>query len=78
MEEEERFVLDAEVLSVIDNRAFRARLDNGHEFVAFFASRMCGASGSKLQIGSRICVKFSPCDLSKAAIVETVESEGKR
>jgi translation initiation factor IF-1 len=76
MEAEERFVLDAAVESVINHRAFRARLANGHEFVAFEAGPMAEGGQKGLRPGCRIRVEFSPCDLSKARIVGQVESEG--
>lgn len=75
-EAEERFVLDAGVESVINHRAFRARLANGHEFVAFEAGRTAEGGQEDLRPGSRIRAEFSPCDLSKARIVGRVESEG--
>jgi translation initiation factor IF-1 len=78
METEERFILDAEVGSVISNRAFHALLANGHDFVAFLDGRTAGGKQADLRPGSRIRVEFSPCDLSKARIVEWVESEGAR
>lgn len=59
------FVLDAEVVDVISYKAFRARLRNGHEFVAFFA---CAADVRPLAVGDRITVEMSPCDMSKGRI----------
>ncbi len=59
------FELDAEVVDVISSRAFRARLRNGHEFVAFFA---CAADARPLCPGERIRVEMSPCDMSKGRI----------
>lgn len=59
------FVLDAEVSDVLSYRAFRARLRNGHEFVAFFA---CSADARPLHPGDRIKVEMSPCDMAKGRI----------
>jgi translation initiation factor IF-1 len=64
--ESDWFVLDAEVREVISYKALRARLRNGHEFVAFFAS---GAEAGALAPGDRITVEMSPCDMSKGRIV---------
>ncbi|MDZ4200143.1 MAG: hypothetical protein U1E27_12765 [Kiritimatiellia bacterium] len=73
---DERFVLDASVVSVINNRAFRAELSNGHGFVAFYAARGLNPVPEEIRTGSRIRAEFSPCDMSKARIVESVKSEG--
>lgn len=59
------FVLDAEVCAVIDFKALRARLRNGHEFVAFFASE---SEARPMSPGDRITVDMSPCDMSKGRI----------
>jgi translation initiation factor IF-1 len=63
--ESDWFVLDAEVREVISYKALRARLRNGHEFVAFFAS---GAEAWTAAPGDRIAVEMSPCDMSKGRI----------
>ncbi len=75
-EAEERFVLDAWVKDVINQRAFRAELSNGHRFVAFRAGRPSSEPSSEPVPGLRIRVEFSPCDMSKARIVEMAEGEG--
>ncbi len=59
------FELDATVVAVINSKAFRARLRNGHEFVAFFA---CPADVRPLSAGDIIRVEMSPCDMSKGRI----------
>ncbi|OQW97894.1 MAG: hypothetical protein BWK77_00650 [Verrucomicrobia bacterium A1] len=58
-------MLDAEVGDVIGCKALRARLRNGHEFVAFFAA---GAEARTPMPGDRITVEMSPCDMSKGRI----------
>ncbi len=63
--ESDWFVLDAEVREVISYKALRARLSNGHEFVAFFASE---AEARRLVPGEHIRVGMSPCDMSKGRI----------
>lgn len=62
----ERFVLDAEILAVISNRAFRARLGNGHEIVAFGPPEVLGHPAMP---GERVRVEMSPCDMSKGRIL---------
>lgn len=64
--EGERFILDAELLDVISSRAFRARLGNGHEMVAFGAPEL--VEYPKVP-GGRVRVEMSPCDMSKGRIV---------
>lgn len=59
------FALDAEVIGVISSKAFRARLRNGHEFVAFFA---CAADVRPLVVGDQVTVEMSPCDMGKGRI----------
>lgn len=72
----ERFVLDASVTDVINDRAFRAELSNGHSFVAFFAGRGGSVPPGSCGAGSRIRVEFSPCDMSKGRIVGMAGAEG--
>jgi translation initiation factor IF-1 len=68
----ERFLLDARIKSVITNRAFRAVLGNGHEFVAFLGA---GAEGEPTVPGAIVKVEMSPCDMSKGRIAGS-DSEG--
>lgn len=67
MNEDEKIVLDAEITDVISQRAFRARLRNGHALVAFVAG--AGGRGSAWAAGDRVRVELSPFDLSKGRIV---------
>ena len=71
----EIIVLDAELTGVIDIRAFRARLGNGHEFTAFVPREKAPASGWVCLPGARIRVGMSPFDLSRGEIVEVVKTE---
>lgn len=59
--------LDAVIVSVLSEKAFRARLANGHEFVAFRSSRSAGAE-RELAVGDRVAVKMSPFDMSRGEI----------
>ena len=70
----EIIVLDAEVVAVINNRAFRARLGNGHEFTAFVPREKAPAPGWVCPPGAQIRVRLSPYDLSRGEIVEVVEN----
>ena len=64
-EDGEQIELDADLVGVIGLRAFRARLVNGHEFVAY------GGPGGRapVGIGDRVRVRFSPYDMAKARMV---------
>ena len=67
--------LDAEVVSVLDSRAFRARLGNGHEFTAFVPREKAPATGGVCTPGARIRVRMSPFDMSRGEIVEIWKAE---
>ena len=67
--------LDAEVVAVINNRAFRARLGNGHEFTAFVPREKMPASGGVCLPGARVRVQMSPFDMSRGEIVEVLKTE---
>lgn len=63
----ETILLDARLITVIDNNAFGAELLNGHQFVAFFGQ---GEAPSKvLEIGDVVTVEMSPFDMSKGRLV---------
>lgn len=64
----ENFTLDARLKAVINNTAFRAELDNGHEFTAF-AGRGAELQAMGLQPGARIRVEMSPYDMSRGRIL---------
>jgi translation initiation factor IF-1 len=67
VDKKETILLDARLLSVIDNNAFDAELRNGHRFVVFFGrvdnSRVVPEAGSEVQ------VEMSPYDMSKGRLV---------
>ena len=67
MNKKETILLDARLLSVIDNNAFDAELPNGHRFVAFFGRG--DAPRSALEIGATAKVEMSPYDMSKGRLV---------
>ena len=67
MNKKETILLDARLLSVIDNNAFDAELPNGHRFVAFFGRG--GAPRPALEIGAMARVEMSPYDMSKGRLV---------
>ena len=67
--------LDAVVVGVLELRAFRARLGNGHEFTAFVPREKTPASGAACAPGARLRVALSPVDLSRGEIVKILEEE---
>ena len=67
MNKKENILLDAEVVTVIRQAAFRAKLANGHTFTAY-PPRGRRDIIEKLQPGDVIQVKFSPYDMSKGCI----------
>ena len=67
MEKKETILLDACLISVIDNNAFDAELRNGHRFVAFLGRG--GKGGQKPQVGAQVTVEMSPYDMSKGRLV---------
>ena len=66
MDKKETILLDARLLSVIDNSAFGAELPNGHRFVAFY---LPDDPGEDLRVGDRVVVEMSPFDMSKGRLV---------
>ena len=67
--------LDAVVVGVLELRAFRARLGNGHEFTAFVPREKTPASGAACAPGARLRVALSPFELSRGEIVKILEEE---
>ena len=67
MEKKETILLDACLISVIDNNAFGAELRNGHRFVAFFRRSITDQITPK--IGDQIRIEMSPYDMSKGRLV---------
>ncbi len=71
MDKKETILLDARLISVIDNNAFGAELRNGHRFVAFF--RRENAGSARPEINDRVSVEMSPYDMSKGRLVMNQE-----
>ncbi len=70
--------LDAQVTGVIDTRAFRARLGNGHEFTAFVPREKAPATERHILPGVRVHVCLSPFDMSRGEIMEILNTEAER
>ncbi len=71
MDKKETILLDARLVSVIDNNAFGAELRNGHRFVAFFGR--VDARRATPEIGEEMKVEMSPYDMSKGRLVTNQE-----
>ncbi|MEN7972400.1 MAG: translation initiation factor IF-1 [Verrucomicrobiota bacterium] len=67
MDKKETILLDARLLSVLDNNAFDAELRNGHRFAAFFGRDERGARMP--EVGDHFMVEMSPYDMSKGRLV---------
>jgi translation initiation factor IF-1 len=71
VDKKEIILLDARLVSVIDNNAFGAELRNGHRFVAFF--RRGDAGKIVPQVGAQATVEMTPYDMSKGRLVVNQE-----
>lgn len=67
MDKKETILLDACLITVLDNNAFYAELRNGHRFVAFMERDGDGAEVP--QVGAQVVVEMSPYDMSKGRLV---------
>jgi len=67
-EENEKILLDAELIEMIDVCAFRAALDNGHRFVAYCAKPE-HAGRQMVAVGQRVAVSMSPFDMGRGRII---------
>lgn len=66
--QEEAILLDARIVSVIDSRAFRAVLGNGHECTAWIAPEDEGRI--KVVSGTEVRVRFSPCSMRAGQVIQ--------
>lgn len=64
----ENFVLDVELVEMIDNCAFRAVLKNGHTLVAYLPRHGQGLVDVDLKAGDQARVIMSPFDMSRGAL----------
>ena len=76
MSENEIIVLDAELVSMLEPRAFRARLGNGHELTAFLRRGNSPMEETPLHTpGERVRVRMSPFDMSRGEIVQFLQNK---
>lgn len=67
-DKKEEILLDATLADEIGYATFRARLDNGHDVIAFTLPKKLGANAG-LKPGMRVLVQLSPYDMFKAKII---------
>ena len=67
MDKKETILLDARLISVIDNNALDAELCNGHRFTAFLGRHDRGRPMPP--VGAAVAVEMSPYDMSKGRLV---------
>ncbi len=59
--------LDAEIVAIVGQQLFRARLGNGHELIAHTARRD-NLRAAELQVGMMVRLEMSPFDMSEGRI----------
>lgn len=69
----EEILLDCELVGPLGFATFLARLENGHEIVAFTTPKERGIEAG-LDLGMRVKVSLSPFDMSKGIII--LEEQG--
>ena len=60
------------VVEVLSNKTYRVELANGHRLLGFIAGR-ARANLPQIEIGNKVKLVVSPCDLSEGRIV--IESQ---
>jgi translation initiation factor IF-1 len=68
-EKKEIILLDAKLVEVIHNGAFRAVLFNGHTLVAYIPRESRNNLVGTLNIGDTVKVKMSPFDMNRGEVV---------
>jgi len=69
-EKKEIILLDAKLVEVIHNGAFRAVLSNGHMLVAYIPRESRNNLVGTINIGDTVKVKMSPFDMSRGEVVQ--------
>ncbi len=66
----EIILLDARLVEMIHNAAFRAVLNNGHTMVAYIPRESRNNLAGTLNVGDIVKVKMSPFDMSRGEVVQ--------
>ncbi|HMP89425.1 MAG TPA: hypothetical protein PJ991_04450 [Kiritimatiellia bacterium] len=72
VEKKENILLDARLLEMIDKRAFRAVLGNGHKLVVYIPRG--SEHSAEFKAGDTVVVDVSPFDMGRGAIVSLQEN----
>lgn len=65
----ENIILDAHLVEMISNTAFRAILSNGHRLVVYSVRDQEVGAGLQVKVGDRVRVCLSPFDMGRGQIV---------
>ena len=68
MQPQNSFKVEADVMTILPQGIYKAKLKNGHEVVAFF-DKKTNPKELKLEIGQKICLELSVYDLTQGRIV---------
>ncbi len=74
MQNNNRILLDAQLLNMVDNTAFRAELRNGHQIVAFLKKSEKDEIGD-LEPGDGVSVAMSPYNMSVGRILRKIKQD---
>jgi translation initiation factor IF-1 len=61
------------VVQVLTNKTYRVELANGHRLLGFVAGR-ARLNLPRIEVGNKVKLEVSPCDLSEGRIVLEIES----
>jgi translation initiation factor IF-1 len=61
------------VVEVLTNKTYRVELANGHRLLGFISGR-ARLNLPRIEIGNKVKLEVSPCDLSEGRIVAESES----
>jgi translation initiation factor IF-1 len=66
--EEEKILVEGNVVEALPATQFKVRLDNGHEVLAYLSGKM-RKHYIRILLGDRVRLEMSPYDLSRGRIV---------
>lgn len=69
MAKEEGLKMDGKVIDVLPNAMFRVEMGAGQVVIGYISGRM-RQNDIKILLGDKVCIEFSPYDLSKGRIVK--------
>jgi len=69
MAKEEGLKMDGKVIDVLPNAMFRVEINENSTVIGYISGRM-RQNDIKILLGDKVCIEFSPYDLSKGRIVK--------